>query len=215
LLTDSKGQSRQVAFVQYTNRQDAEHAIMNLSGVIPPGGKQSLIVKYATPPKITSESEEKNSSDSQPNGGPYVGEISTHVGPPQMQQHQLYHHQPSPPLPAPPPEIFSAPQFPLSPYHPPVVDKLVYVTINGIPPSFDLMTFNFLSNYGRVVEGKLFYQPSAYVSPTMAPLSQQPSPQLRHGTIQFILLTEDTHQLANLLTLDASVVVVSGVPVVV
>jgi RNA recognition motif-containing protein len=210
LLTDSKGQSRQVAFVQYTNRQDAEHAIMNLSGAIPPGGKQSLIVKYATPPKITSESEEKLSSDSRPNGGgPYVGEIPTNVGPP----HQLYHHQPSPPLPA--PEIFSAPQFPFSPYHPPAVDKLVYVTINGIPPSFDLMTFNFLSNYGRVVEGKLFYQPSAYVSPTMAPLSQQPSPQLRHGTIQFILLTEDTHQLANLLTLDASVVVVSGVPVVV
>jgi hypothetical protein len=55
LLTDAKGHSRQVAFVQYTNRQDAEKAIMNLSGVIPPGGSLALIVKYATHPRQTQQ----------------------------------------------------------------------------------------------------------------------------------------------------------------
>jgi RNA recognition motif-containing protein len=210
LLTDAKGQSRQVAFVQYTNRQDAENAIMNLSGVIPPGGTQSLIVKYATPPKIEPESEAKPSSQSsRPQDGPYVGEIPTQPVPPPLQPQFLFPH---------PPEMFSTPQYPPLPpllpsYHAPI-DKLVQVTVNGIPSTFDLMTFHFLSNYGRVVEGKVFYQSPTYASHLVPPLSQQPNP-LRQGMIQFVVLTEDTQQLANLLTLDGSVVVVSGLPVVV
>ena len=176
---------------------------MNLSGIIPPGGKQSLIIKYATPPKISVESDAKPFSDSGPNDEPYVGEIPTNAVPPQMHQHHQY-LQPSPQHPA--PEIFPAPQFPLPSYH----QKLVQVTVNGVPPSFDLMTFHFLSSYGRVVEGKLYHQSTAYGSSSL----QQPIPS-GQGMIQFLVLTENTQQLANMLILDGSVAVVSGVPVVV
>jgi RNA recognition motif-containing protein len=65
LLTDAKGHSRQVAFVQYTNRQGSESAIRHLSGSVPPRGVTPLIVKYATHPRQALNGNGPSSSNGQ------------------------------------------------------------------------------------------------------------------------------------------------------
>jgi hypothetical protein len=219
-LTDAKGHSRQVAFVQYTNRQGSESAIRHLSGSIPPGGNQPLVIKYATPPKIpTSSSSPPSSHDPENKHSPPQAKEIPHVGdiPPPLPV-----HHPLPPFQLPsshsemyPPLHLPLPSFPLPLPRP--SSQIVFVTINGIPSSFDLMTFNFLTSYGRVVEGKVFYQTtSSYGHILSAPQMNSPSTAVASlGTIRYSILIESTQQIASILSLDGSVVVVSGIPVVV
>jgi hypothetical protein len=215
---------------------------MHLSGSIPPGGTQPLVIKYATPPKIpptftsasTPDPDTKLSSPPQAKEIPPVGDLPTPSSLPLPHSHLLPSPYPSselyPPtspigLPLPHPASFSphpasfSPHAPFLPPHRGSLNQIVFVTINGIPSTFDLMTFNFLTSYGRVVEGKVFYQTTTaygnFLSPSppsgiaLAPAATQ------LGTIRYSILMESTQQIANILALDGSVVVVSGVPVVV
>eukprot|EP00604_Paraphysomonas_vestita_P003063 CAMPEP_0174817882 /NCGR_PEP_ID=MMETSP1107-20130205/436_1 /TAXON_ID=36770 /ORGANISM="Paraphysomonas vestita, Strain GFlagA" /LENGTH=284 /DNA_ID=CAMNT_0016028979 /DNA_START=135 /DNA_END=989 /DNA_ORIENTATION=- len=190
LLTDNKGHSRQVAFIHYTNRMDADTALMRLSGVIPPGGSQPLVLKYATPPKIPPSKEEPDNihhTQSRGPDGPHVGEIPTQ----RIEQEYI----PSGP-----------PMVPIAYRN---SSHLITVTINGVPPSLDIMTFNFLSTYGKVVEGKVYHQETPVVYGSAA---HGHSPQL--GIIRFILMIDNPTSLSHILSLEGSIVVVSGFPVV-
>lgn len=50
LLVDEEGKSRQIAFVEYSSRKESDKALTALSGYIPKGEKQSILVKYAIHP---------------------------------------------------------------------------------------------------------------------------------------------------------------------
>jgi hypothetical protein len=145
-----------------------------------------LIIKYATPPKIANSHEDAGRSSSRGSESPHVGEIPS----PQLESELI-------------PPMLTIPMRNPNP--------IVTVTISGVPPSLDLMTFNFLSNYGRVIEGKVFQDPHAMFQNA----SQPNSTQSYHGVIRFSILADNTQSIANLLALEGSVAVVSGYPVVV
>mmetsp|Transcript_7219 Transcript_7219/g.7579 ORF Transcript_7219/g.7579 Transcript_7219/m.7579 type:complete len:538 (-) Transcript_7219:934-2547(-) len=48
LLVNQDGNSRQVAFIQYSNREESDAAMSAMSGYIPPGSENGLAIKYAT-----------------------------------------------------------------------------------------------------------------------------------------------------------------------
>ena len=106
--------------------------------------------------------------------------------------------------------------IPIAPYR--NSNHLVTVTINGVPPSLDIMTFNFLSSYGKVVEGKIYHQDTSSTSSATTAIvygnpTQNHSSHL--GIIRFLIMIENAPSLSNILSLEGSIVVVSGFPVVV
>ena len=83
---------------------------------------------------------------------------------------------------------------------------LVYVTIDNVPPTFDLMSFIFLTNYGQVIEGKAETQDLQIIHTDGLPYLYR----TYTGVYSFTLLVDKDRDITNLMGLNMAMVGIEG-----
>jgi hypothetical protein len=211
-------------------------AIANMSEVIPPGGTQPLIVRHATQPKPheiaapspmgsspVSSSSRRSRNNSDPelpqtedhqdliDDVPHLGLSQSHQQPGMIPASRGVHPIPPSSHSVPPPHLtFPAPTIIApSPRLDPAQQSthyLVYVTIDNVPSSFDLMSFIFLANYGQVIEGKAETQDIQFIHSDGLPYLYR----TYTGVYCFTLLIDKDKDVSNLVGLNMAMVAIEG-----
>lgn len=198
-------------------------AIAHMSDVVPPGGTQPLIVRIAMQPKTHDASHPSDESAGELNDH-YQSSLSTPV------PHKISQGNPSAMTVTPVPIISSqtraphhAAHIPNQSYHqlgvpltstlpqPPPVEAprsaqyMIYVTFDNVPPTFDIMSFIFLANYGQVIEGKAETQDFQIYHDGLPYLYRTYT-----GVYSFTLIVDKDRDISNLMGLNMAMVAIQG-----